>query len=154
MLQIQGLRATTAGGHLAVQRAVRAQVGTWLAAAMEGFLAKAQALLSYPEMADLIAERHKIIAGNWQNAATAQLIARCLRRSVPILEQVDFSPAALREDLGGPRTAPAYLYSAAELIGHAADLSAGASVVTRQNERRSRVVQQRVEHIIRSDTTS
>jgi hypothetical protein len=134
------LEATAAGSE---------QSGSWLASAMEASWAMAEALLSYPPLADLLAERHKIIAGNWQNAATAQLVSRCLRRAVSILEQVDFSPAALRKDLAGPRTAPAYLYSAAELINHAADLSAASSVLTHQNERRWRIFHQRIEQITR-----
>jgi hypothetical protein len=125
------------------------QSGTWLASAMEASWAMAEALLSYPQLADLLAERHKIITGNWQNAATAQLIARCLRRAVLILEQIDFTPAALRQDLAGARTAPAYLFSAAELINHAADMSAASSVLTHENERRWRIFYQRIEQITR-----
>jgi hypothetical protein len=128
------------------------QGGSWLAAAMEASWAMAEALLHYPQLADLLAERHKIIGNNWQNAATAQLTARYLRRAVSILEQVDFTPAALRTDLAGPRTAPAYLYSAAELINHAADLSAASSVLTHENERRWRIFHQRVERITRPAT--
>jgi hypothetical protein len=134
------LEATAAGSE---------QSGSWLASAMEASWAMAEALLSYPQLADLLAERHKIIAGNWQNATTAQLIARCLRRAVSILERVDFTPVALRKDLAGPRTAPAYLYSAAELINHAADLSAASSVLTHQNERRWRIFHQRIAQITR-----
>jgi hypothetical protein len=76
------------------------QSGAWLAAAMEASWAMAEVLLSYPQLADLLAERYKIIGNNWQNASTAQLIARYLRRAVSIMEQVDFTPAGLR---GGPR---------------------------------------------------
>jgi hypothetical protein len=123
--------------------------GSWLASAMEASWAMAEALLGYPELADLLAERHKIIGGNWQNASTAQLIARYLRRGVSILEQVDFSPAALRKDLASARSAPAYLFSAAELINHAADLSAASSVLTHENERRWRIFHQRIEQITR-----
>ena len=123
------------------------QSGSWLASAMEASWAMAEALLSYPQLADLLAERHKIIGNNWQNAATAQLIARYLRRAGSILEQVDFSPAGLRKDLAGARSAPAYLFSAAELINHAADLSAASSVLTHENERRWRIFHERIEQI-------
>ena len=123
------------------------QSGSWLAAAMEASWAMAEALLSYPQLADLLAERHKIIGNNWQNASTAQLIARYLRRAVTVMEQVDFSPAGLRTDLAGARSAPAYLYAAAELINHAADLSAASSVLTHENERRWRIFHERVEQI-------
>ena len=126
------------------------QSGSWLAAAMEASWAMAEALLSYPQLADLLAERHKIIGNNWQNACTAQLTARYLRRAVAVMERVDFSPAGLRKDLAGARSAPAYLYSAAELINHAADLSAASSVLTHENERRWRIFHERVEQIIAS----
>jgi hypothetical protein len=130
------------------------QSGSWLASAMEASWAMAEALVGYPELADLLAERHKIIGGNWQNAATAQLIARYLRRAVSILEQVDFTPAALRKNLASARTAPAYLFSAAELINHAADLSAASSVLTHENERRWRIFHQRIEQITRPASNS
>jgi hypothetical protein len=123
------------------------QSGSWLAAAMEASWAMAEALLSYPQLADLLAERHKIIGNNWQNASTAQLIARYLRRAVAVMERIDFTPTGLRNDLAGARSAPAYLYSAAELINHAADLSAASSVLTHEDERRWRIFHERVEQI-------
>ena len=86
--------------------AISEETGSWLATAMEGSWAMAETLLAYPQLADLLAERHKIIGNNWQNASTAQLIARCMRRAVSIMERVDFSPAGLREDLAGLRSAP------------------------------------------------
>ena len=61
--------------------------------------------------------------------------------------RVDFSPAALRKDLAGPRAAAGYLYAAAELINHAADLSAASSVLTHEDERRWRRFHKRVEQI-------
>jgi hypothetical protein len=128
------------------------QSGTWLATAMEASWAMAEALLGYPELADLLAERHKIIGNNWRNASTAQLVSRYLRRAVSILEQIDFAPAALRRDLAELRTAPAYLFSAAELIDHAADLSAASSVLTHENERRWRIFHQRIEKITPPDS--
>ena len=75
------------------------QSGSWLAAAMEASWAMAEALLSYPQLADLLAERHKIIGNNWQNACTAQLTARYLRRAVAVMERVDFARRAAQ----GPR---------------------------------------------------
>ena len=126
------------------------QTGSWLATAMEASWTMAEALLEYPQLADLLAERHKIIGNNWRAAVTAQLIARCLRRAVSILERVDFSPAALRHDLAGARSAPGYLYSAAELISHAADLSAESSVLTHEDERRWRIFHERIEQITSS----
>jgi hypothetical protein len=107
----------------------------------------AGALLGYPQLADLLGERHKIIGNNWQNACTAQLVARYLRRAIAIMKRVDFSPSALRADPAGPRSAPGYLYAAAELINHAADLAAASSVLTHQNERRWRIFHERIEQI-------
>jgi len=123
------------------------QAGSWLAAAMESSWSMAEALLAYPRLADLLGERHRIIGNNWQNACTAQLIARYLRRAVTVMERIDFSPAALRKDLAGSRTAAAYLYAAAELISHAADLSAASSVLTHEDERRWRVFRERAEQL-------
>jgi hypothetical protein len=125
------------------------QSGSWLAAAMEASWAMAEALLDYPQLADLLGERHRIIGNNWQNAATAQLVARHLRRAVAVMERVGFSPAALRKDLTDARSAPRYLYAAAELINHAADLSAASSVLTHENERRWRIFHERVAQITR-----
>ena len=126
------------------------QSGSWLASAMEASWAMAEALLGYPELADLLAERHKIIGNNWRNASTAQLIARFLRRAVAVMERIDFTPTGLRNDLARARSAPAYLFSAAELINHAADLSAASSVLTHENERRWRIFHERVEQITAS----
>jgi hypothetical protein len=63
------------------------------------------------------------------------------------MERVDFTPAGLRRDLAGARTAPAYLFSAAELINHAAGLSAASSVLTHENERRWRIFHKRIKQI-------
>jgi hypothetical protein len=118
IVRIKGeLQATAAGGE---------QDAAWLSAAMEGSWEMAKALLDYPELAYLHGERHRIIANNWQNAWTAGMIARYLRRALAVLGGVDFSPAALRADLADKRSAPGYLYSAAELINRAADTSAEA----------------------------
>ena len=133
--------------ELEAMAAASEQMGSWLASAMDASWTMAEALLSYPQLADLLAERHKIIGNNWQNASTAQLIARYLRRAVSIMERVDFSPARLRADLAGACSAPSYLYSAAELINHAADLSAASSVLIHEDERRWRIFHERIEQI-------
>jgi hypothetical protein len=130
------------------------QSGSWLGAAMEASWGMAEALLAYPQLADLLGERHRIIGNNWQNACTAQLVARYLRRAVTVMEQVDFTPAALRKNLAGARSAPAYLYAAAELINHAADLAAASSVLTHENERRWRIFHQRTKDITANGNNS
>ena len=61
---------------------------------------------------------------------------------------MDFSPAALRTDLAGPRTAPRRLYSAGELVAHAADLLSDSAGLVHDNERRSRTFRARVEQLL------
>lgn len=119
-------------------------VGTWLAEAMQASWGVAAALLDHPELADLLAERHRIITNNRQNAFVTGLVASIIRRAVEILERVDFAPTALRDDLDGPRTAPSYLFSAAEMLDHAADLAAQSTTLVHENERRWRVFHARV----------
>jgi hypothetical protein len=63
-------------------------------------------------------------------------------------------PAALREDMAGPRNAPAYLFSAAELIDQAADLTAQGAVLVHHNERKWRVFSERVEQILGSGVST
>jgi hypothetical protein len=100
-----------------------------------------------------LGDRHRIIANDWQAANMASLVARHLDRAVDILERVDFSPAALRTDLAGPRQAWGYLFAATELIDHAADLMAAGATLVHDNERRWRVSRARVETLVRADTT-
>ena len=101
-------------------------------------------LLRFPELADLLGERHAIIAADWQSATTLQLLARQLRRAVAILDRVDFTAAGLRADLAGDRSTPAYVFSAAEFLDQAADLTLRSATLVRGNERRWRVFHDRV----------
>jgi hypothetical protein len=121
-----------------------AATGRWLTEAMESSWATGKALLQHPQLADLLGERHRIIANDWQAAGLNSLIAQLLRRAGDLLEQVDFTPDALREDLAGPRTATAYLFSTSELIDHAADLIADSAKLVHDNERRWRIFHDRV----------
>jgi hypothetical protein len=121
-----------------------AATGTWMSEAMQASWAMAEGLLALPEIADLLGERHRIIANDWQAAGLNTLIASLLSRAVAVLGQVDFSPAALRSDLAGPGTAVPYLFSASELIDHAADLVAHSASLVHDNERRWRVFHDRV----------
>jgi hypothetical protein len=120
------------------------QGGAWLNQAMEQAWEIAGGLTSYPALADLLGERHRIIANDWQSAGLQALIARLLRRALELLARVDFSPAALRADLRGERMAPAYLYSASELFDRASDLLAESATLVHENERRWRVFRARV----------
>ena len=122
-------------------------VGEWLSAAMEKGWAIAGSLAAYPELADLLGERHRIIANDWQAASAQTLIARMLRRALEIIGHVDFSPAALRSDLAGERIAAAYLYSASELLDRAADLTVESASLVHDNERRWRTFSERVRQL-------
>ncbi len=124
--------------------------GEWLAAAMKKGWAVAGSLAAYPQLADLLGERHRIIANDWQAADGQALIARLLRRALEILDRVDFAPAALRSDLAGERTASAYLYSASELLDRAADLAVQSASLVHDNERRWRTFSERVRQLTAS----
>ena len=130
------------------------QTAEWLGAAMETAWAAAAALLAYPELADVLGERHRIIANDRLNASLAALTAAHLRRAGEILDRVDFTPAALRADLAGDRHASGYLYAASELIDRAADLAAQSATIVHDNERRWRVFRRRVEELQRSSAAA
>ncbi|WP_328404331.1 hypothetical protein OHS70_35195 [Streptomyces sp. NBC_00390] len=123
------------------------QAGIWLAQAMEQAWEAAGLLAAYPALADLLGERHRIIANDWQSAGLLALVARLLRRALDLLGRVTFSPAALRADLGSERNAPAYLFSASELLDRAADLLAESAMLVHDNERRWRVFGARVRQL-------
>ena len=120
-----------------------AGTGEWLATAMQASWDVAAALLPIPELADLLGERHRIIANDWQASGMSALAGRILVRAAAMLDQVDFSPAPLRADLAGSRVTPRLLYSAAELIDHAADLLSDSAGLAHDNERRWRVFRTR-----------
>jgi hypothetical protein len=122
--------------------------GDWLTSAMEASWAMAETLLEIPELADLLGERHRIIANDWQAAELSRLTGRVLQRAAEVLDRVDYAPSALREDLAGPRRTPGLLYSAAEMISHAADLCCDSSGLVHDNERRWRVFRARVAEIV------
>jgi hypothetical protein len=123
------------------------ETGTWLAAAMESTWDAATVLLAYPQLADLLGDRHRIIANDWHAASMSSLAGRTLLRSADVLDRIDFTPAALRTDLTADRTVPRYLYSAVELIDHAADLLSDSAGLVHDNEPRWRHFHQRVRSI-------
>jgi ABC-type transporter Mla subunit MlaD len=124
------------------------QSGEWLEKAMEQAWQVAGALAGYPELADLLGERHRIISNDWQSAQLQGLVGRLVRRALDLVAKVDFSPAALRADLAGERRAADYLYSASELLDRAADLTAESGMLVHDNERRWRVFRGRVEDLL------
>jgi hypothetical protein len=122
-----------------------AGAGEWLATAMQSSWGAAVVLLDIDELADMLGERHRIIANNWQGASMMSLAARILERAADLLDRVDFTPAAVRADLAGPHASARRLSSAAEMIDHAADLFSEFAGIVHDNERRWRVFRARVQ---------
>jgi hypothetical protein len=114
---------------------------------MEQAWAVAAQLTRYPQLADLLGERHRIVANDWQAAELQRLIGRLLARAADLLDAIDFRPATLREDL---RTPARYLFSASELLDRAIDLTTQSSALVHDNERRWRVFRERAEEVGRS----
>lgn len=127
--------------------------GEWLSAAMGASWDVAAALLEVDGLADLLGERHRIIANDWQAAHMNEVMSRLLDRAADILDTVDFAPAALRADLGAG-TSAGRLYSAAELIAHAADLASDSAGLVHDNERRWRTFRQRVQSLVDASSTA
>ena len=105
-------------------------------------------LLEVDGLAAVHGERHRIIANDWLAADMQALIARLLERVAEILDGVDFTPAALREDLAGPRRSPGLVHSAAELLNRAADLCSESAGLVNDNERRWRTFRAQVCEVI------
>jgi hypothetical protein len=125
-----------------------AATGEWLASAMQASWDVAAALVDIDELADVLGERHRIIANDWQAAGMNELTSRVLRRAADMLDRVDFTPAALRADLAGRRVSASLLYSAAEMISHAADLCSDSAGLVHDNERRWRTFRAEVRRVI------
>jgi hypothetical protein len=111
--------------------------GEWMAGAMQASWSTAAALLDISALDDLVGERHRIIANDWQAASTTVVVGRLLERAADVLDRVD------AEADGAART-PRLLHSAAELIARAADLFGEAAGLVQENERRWRVFHDRV----------
>jgi hypothetical protein len=122
--------------------------GEWLATAMQASWNMAAALVPIDRLADVLGERHRIIANDWQAANMTPLAGRVLHRAAEMLDAIDFTPAALRADLAGERVASARLYSIAEMIGHAANLSSDAAGAELDSERRWRTFRARVREVV------
>ena len=122
-----------------------ASAGEWLATAMQSSWDVAVTLLDIDELADMLGERHRIIANNWQGASMMSLAARILSRAADLLDRIDFTPAAVRADLADRQGSARRLYSAAEMIDHAADLFSEFAGIVHDNERRWRVFRARVQ---------
>jgi len=128
-----------------------AEIGEWLSSAMEASWAMAGALVELDGLAEVLGERHRIIANDWQAASLSNLAGRIVGRVVDVLDRIDFSPAALRADLAGERVSARRLYSAAEMLNHAADLYSESAGLDNDNERRWRVFRARVLELLADD---
>jgi hypothetical protein len=122
--------------------------GEWLAKAMESSWAVAAALIEIDDLADMLGERHRIIANDWQAATMNSVQSHLMDRAADILEHVDFTPAALRADLADGQISTGLLYSAAEMISHAADLCSDSAGLVHDNERRWRTFRHRVGQVL------
>lgn len=119
----------------------------WLATAMQASWDIAVSLIGIDGLADLLGERHRVIANDWLAAHMNAVIGRTLDRAADILESVDFTPSALRAELGDRNASVGRLRSAAELLAHAADLCSDSAGLVNDNERRWRVFRQRVSEL-------
>jgi len=124
-----------------------AEGGEWLVRAMESSWESAKPLLQNPGLADVLGERHRIITNDQHAAHLFSLSAREIRRSLEILDHLDLSSSGVRKDLAGPRSYPAYLYSASELLDLAADGLTESAALIHDNERRWRVWRARAEEV-------
>ncbi len=124
-----------------------AEGGEWLVRAMESSWESAKPLLENPALADVLGDRHRIIMNDEHAAHTYMMVARQVRRSVDILDRLDLSSGGVRKDLAGPRSYPAYLYSASELMDHAADDLGECAALLQDNEKRWRVWRERAEKV-------
>jgi hypothetical protein len=120
------------------------ETGSWLGSAMESTWEAASALLRYPELAEVIGDRHRIIVNDWQAASMSSLAGRLLHRGVDVLDHVDLSPVALRDDLAGTRTSAQFVHSSVELIARASDLLSESAGLVHDNERRWRMFRNRL----------
>ncbi len=127
-----------------------AEGGEWLAVAMESSWESAKPLLENPGLADVLGERHRIIMNDEHAAHTYIMVARQVRRAMDILDRLDLSSSGVRKDLSALRSYPAYLYSASELMDHAADDLGECAVLLQDNEKRWRVWRERAEQVARS----
>jgi hypothetical protein len=123
------------------------QTGKWLSKAMESSWNVANKLIKNPQIADVLGERHRIIINDWQAAHLSIIISRLIKRSLEILNVIDFTPEAIRNDLKGLKSVPNYLYSASELIDRAADISSYSATLVHDNERRWRIFREKIQQI-------
>lgn len=131
-----------------------AAAGEWLGTAMTAAWAFVPELFPIDGLVDMLGERHRIVANDWQGASVITLASKVLERAVDVLEQVELTPTALRADLEGTGASVGYVTSAAELIDHAAELLSQFAGLVHDNERRWRVFRARVAELVTSDAAA
>jgi hypothetical protein len=120
--------------------------GDWMAKAMASSWTAAGAILEISALDDLLGERHRIIANDWQAAGVTVVVGRLLERAADVLDRVDAEATA------AART-PRLLRSAAELIARAADLLGESAGLVQDNERRWRLFHERVAALLAAQPT-
>jgi hypothetical protein len=125
--------------------------GNWLSEAMEKSWDSAAKLITIPRLEDVLGERHRIIINDWQAAKLSTLISKLVKRALLILEEINFVPSSIREDIKNEKKYPSLLYSASELLDRSADLSTDFAKLIHDNERRWRVFRNKVQSIIETN---
>ena len=121
--------------------------GIWLSKAMENSWNAAAQLIKIPSLEDVLGERHRIIINDWQAANLSSLVAKLIKRSLLLLNEIDFNPSSIRADIKSQKRYPDLLYSSSELLDRAADLSSEFALLVHDNERRWRVFHNTVQRI-------
>jgi hypothetical protein len=80
--------------------------------------------------------RHRIIINDWQATHLRTFVAKLLDRTLLILNQINFSPKAIREDISGRKRYLGLLHLASELLDRGADISSEFAMLVHENERR------------------
>lgn len=128
-----------------------AKTGDWLSTAIESTWTLGKQLLSIPELADLLGERHRIMINDWQAASMNSLASRIIIRALDILEKVNMTPEAIRENLSShEKSYPSYLFSASELLDCVSDIVVESSMLVHDNDRKWREFRSRIADITRN----
>jgi hypothetical protein len=122
--------------------------GEWMTKAMATAWQAAAALLDIGALADLLGERHRVIANDWQAAALTTVVGHLLDRAAGILARLDPTPAGVRADHAAGGHGAELLHAAAELITRAADLLSETAGLVHDNERRWRLFHDRVTRLL------
>jgi hypothetical protein len=122
--------------------------GEWLSKAMESSWESGIQLIKIPGLEDVLGERHRIITNNWQAAHLSILMAKLISRALLVLQEIDFSPKSIREDIAAANRYPDLLYSASEMLDRAADLSAEFALLVHDSERRWRTFRKKVMNLM------